>query len=254
MKIKDMPIYVGKRAYDDNRKIGLPGTLIMPESKSDISLIFETGLNGHHQDYIDYFGKLLGNDFNVYINEMRNRGLWMVDQSPDDLAQVDEIIRDITETDKVFYVGHSMGMDIAVETRIRHKNEIKGLYGICAYPSIGFTRSRTSENRKGSWEEKIIDSLPLISFLSYPLKNSMINDPVRFAIAENDEVLNIHGMRNNARRFVEFYSQYPKSTSKIFKGKNHCFNNTKYMFSPFNRDEPEKLVDDIIKFVYCTIL
>ena len=253
MKVTNMPMYVGKRTYDDNIKIELPGTLIKPESRSDITLILEAGLNCHHQNYISHFGRLLANDFNVYISEIRNKGFWKVNQSPDDFSQVDEKIRDITETDKIFYLGHCMGMNIAVEAKNKHNKDIMGMYGICTYPSIGFTRTKSEDLNNKSLQERLIDYIPRISFLGYPLKESQIEEPVRFAIAEKDELLNINGSKDMIQRFKTFFYQYPKATCKVFDGRYHCFNNKRGERIPFNVLKPDMLVDDITRFVYWTM-
>ncbi len=254
MKIKETTIAVGKRAADDKRKLDLPGTLITPDTQSDTLLLVLCGFSGHQEHYVEFFGKQMGAEFSVYISEMRGRGLCNTDRCIDDFAQIDSTMRDEIETDRVFYIAHSMGMPISVAAKNRHGLNVAGLYGISTFPSIGDTRTKDPDIQIKSLQHRLLDSLAGINYgpLGVQLDDEEISEPVRFAIAGQDEVTGTTHPAT-AERFVSSFNRYPDSSSKIFAGKNHCFNKRRRDYKPFNKDDPEILVSDVKEFVYRTI-
>lgn len=99
-----MKIEVGRRDIDDNEKTVLLGTLVSPDKRSETLLVLSSGLGGHYKDYYDYFGKFLGNHFNECLGDHRINGLARGKTLSRDFFEVDSRLRDIVETDDVFYV------------------------------------------------------------------------------------------------------------------------------------------------------
>lgn len=249
--ISEPVLYVGRRGIEDKKKVGIPGKLIKPGSRSDTLILFACGIQGKHHDYYEHFGKLLGNEFNVYITELRSRGLEFGDTLKADHYQIDNQLRDIVEAEKVIYIGHSMGMSVSVASKNEYGLKVDGFYGICAYPSFGDSRTSDEDINSESIQQRAVNIAEVFDFgpLAARLKDQKILEPSRFAIGGIDEVLNTKD-RKVAKRFQNYFKRYQNSSSQIFEGKNHCFNQTLYDFAPFNKNDPNILINDILNFVY----
>src|SRR3989338_333123 len=105
MKYQDLSLGVGKRDLDDKKQVSISGRLIKPDTRSDILLIVSTGFLGKHPDYFEHFGKLLGEEFNVYITEHGRKGFSKGTTLKRDFLQIDTQARDRAETDKVIYMS-----------------------------------------------------------------------------------------------------------------------------------------------------
>ena len=284
MKSEYMPLKVGKRGLDDKVKIELPGRLIQPDTRSEISIFIIPGFTGHYEDYIDYFAKKLGQEFNVYVSELRNKGTRSVKHSLDDLVQIDEQVRDRVETNKVIYAPHSMGVSVAAAAIEEHKPEVKGVYAISAYPSVGDVLTRDPDPDKRSLlqigVDEVLSRLPLdflstvpmplyafgikdvfgfptedirtipASMIRHTLKEANIDQPIRFAIAGKDNWVNTRYPEAIERYETIFSNQFKGFTSRLFEDRNHCFNFDPEKLAPFNEDCPEPLANDIREFVY----
>ena len=284
MNVRYTPLKVGKRGLEDKVQIELPGTLIKPDSRSDILLLVEAGFFGHHEAYIDFFGKKLGNEFNIYLSQIRDRGVRSVKHSLDDLFQIDLQLRDLVETDRVVYIGHSMGANIVMASIEKHNTQVKGIYAICAYPSYGDTRTRNENPDKKSLQQRGLDMLSVLAIdhltkiptkklpvglinkiyrleidefaaipvapLKYQIKKANIDEVVRFAICGNDELVNTRYPEIAERFKTMFTGRFKNSTVEVFPDRNHCFNFAYKDMAQFNKDDPEPLVYDVTKFVY----
>lgn len=248
MKFQDLALSVGKRGFDDIKKVDIPGRLITSDTKSDILLLFSTGFSGKHLDYFEYFGKLLGEEFNIYITEHRGRGMSKGSTLKRDFSQIDEQIRDRVETDKVIYIGHSMGTAIANTCAEEFKKNVVSLYGICAYPL--FSDSRIKPDGSNSLTQLITKHVEKSEFGPLiPLINGHnLITPTKIAIGGNDHILRTYNL-GVKQKFIDKFEQYGAEV-EVFDGRNHCFNNKPFDFVPFNKVKPEVLVDNIKSFVY----
>ncbi len=251
MTLTDLTLTVGKNCADDKNKTTIPGMLIKPDTKSDILIIFTAGIFGKYPDYIENFGKILGKEFNIYLTELQNKGFAKGNNLISSNYQIDQQIRDRIETDNVIYISHSMGMNIAVETKNKYQTKVRKLYGICAYPSLGDTQTNQEDITKESSLQKLATLIENSNYgpFAFPLKNQQIDEPIRFAIGDIDEVINTRKPAI-AKRFEEYFLKFPNSSTRLFHNANHCFNRTPYDFAPFNKDNPTILIEDIKEFIY----
>lgn len=254
MKSLEMTVEVGHAdVYDDNR-VDIKGTLIRPENKSRVLVLFACGVIGHRLDYEVYFGKMLGNEFNVYITQLRDGGWTSGENLMRDHFQIDTSIREIVEPEKVVYVGHSMGMNVSVASKNKYGTEVNCFYGICAYPSFGDSRTDDDDLSKISLQQKFVSFAEKLDIgpLGLALKDQTIHEPVRFAIGGIDEVVNTR-RPNVCKRFKQYFERFENSSVEVFQGRNHCFNYKPKDFAPFNKDDPKVLVDDVTRFIYDNI-
>ena len=249
MRTIDWCVNVGKRDFDDKKKIKIPGKLIKPSTKSDILLLFVAGRKACCDAYVDYFGKWLGNEFNIYITELRRKGFTKGKKVLRDLLQIDQSLRDRVETNKVVYIGHSMGMPLAVAAKNKYDLEVIGYYGICTYPSFGDSRTFDADIAQESPLQIAVYTFTDFAPIAFPLTKQDIEEPIRFAIGGNDHALKTYDPRV-AQRFIKHFSRFPNSSSEVFAEKNHCFNHVPKDLNPFNKDEPDTLVKDVVEFVY----
>ncbi|MBI5393485.1 hypothetical protein HZA96_06470 [Candidatus Woesearchaeota archaeon] len=250
---------VGKRSIDDDCKDYIQGKLYHPTNPKDILLIFFCGVTGDHKDYLKHFIEPLAEQYPIGIAELRKRGLCDAKQSPDDMHFIHSELVSRVQAKTVMYLGHSMGANLAVASQNKYSANIAGFYAIAPYPSIGdiFTKS-VDPNKKSPLQKTVewIYDYHLIpqkykGVFAYPLRKSSLTVPIRFAIAEQDEVVRTEhpAVRD---RFIHYFKHnpcYPNGKPLIFEGKNHCFNGTRKKFKPFNEDSPHNLLDNIIDFI-----
>jgi len=245
MRFDDIALSVGKREIDDKKKVNISGRLISPDTKTDILLLLSTGLGGKHPDYYTHFGKLLGEEFNVYITEHRRRGISKGSTLKRDFSQIDDQIRDRVETDQVIYIGHSMGTAIANTCAEEYGKEVISLYGICAYPR--FSDSRVNSVSLTKIVSNYLEKSEFGPFI--PLTNGhKLVTPAKMAIGGNDHVLRTYDTEV-VKGFLQKFEQY-NAEVEVFDGMNHCFNSKPYDLAPFNKIKPVVLVDNIKEFVY----
>lgn len=221
--------------------------ILCPGSKK--LLICVAGVIGKNKDYLKYFADKLGEDFNVYMTELRNRGIANVDNCARDLVRTEQDLRKTLGLEDVVYVAHSMGMNVVARTRNFSDSKISGFYGCAAYPSAGDTRAISENPDEKGLQQRAIDLLSKLNFSSIgtQLKEHIFEEPVRFAIAGKDTIVNTINPQV-LKRFENYFRRNPKSSTRTFDGFNHCFNYTPGDYSPFNKDEPNLLVDDIKNF------
>ena len=221
--------------------------ILCPSSKK--LLLCVTGVYGKSKDYLPYFADKLGENFNVYITELRNRGIASVDNCARDLAQIEQNLRKTLGLDDVVYIAHSMGMNVAARTRKFSDSKVNGFYGCAAYPSVGDTRAVSEDLEERGLKQVGIDLVSRLNFGPFgaPLKEYIFKEPVRFAIPGNDEVLNTNNPQV-LERFETYFKRNPNASTRVFDGVNHCFNYKRKDYSPFNKDNSDLLVDDIKNF------
>lgn len=250
MTLTEMQLELGKRGLDDKVKIESTGYLVEPDTRSNILILLQAGFLGKPEDYIPHFAEQIGKEVNVYVSPLRNRGLF-VKNALDDHLQTYEQVRNRTEADIVIPAGHSMGMNVSVASVEKNDLQVAGIYGLAAYPSLGDTRTRDGDPDKKSLQHKLVDlfgSIVPLSPLQYPLREANIDETVRFAIAENDEVLGIRNRPEVAERNKRILNEQFDSTSRTFGKKNHCFNYGYLDLAPFNKDDSQPLIDDVLDF------
>lgn len=250
-------IKIGKSGIKDRKKAEVSGLLIAPHKKIETLILVQTGWLSDYSDYEEHFGQFLGCEYHVYITNFRKNGSFDSQRSLDDFAQIDISLRKELKPEHVFYIGHGLGMNVVVGAMNKHNLTPDGLYGICACPSYADTTTHDSNPDHESLAQRFIDTFSRhypahflslgIGPMELSLKDYHISEPVRFAIGGNDEVLNTND-RAVAQRFISYFSQYPLSSSQIFRGRNHGFNCDSGL-TPFNRDEPMELVLDIREFI-----
>lgn len=249
MEKKEYSIECGRASFDDSRKISIPGQLILCHGSKKL-LICTGGLTGDYRDYLPYFADKLGADFNVYMTQLRNKGFANVDNCARDLVQIDKHLRKTLGIENVVHVGHSMGMNVVARSREFSDAKLNGFYGISSYPSYGDTRTRSSDLDEKELQQMILDFASKLNYgpIGSPLKEHLFEEPVRFAIAGNDELLDLRGNPKVLERFKKYFSRNPQGSTRVFDGKNHCFNHAPWDFKPFNRDDSKQLIDDIKDF------
>lgn len=245
---------VGKRGLEDRIKINLPGTLVKPFNRSDTLFLFVTGVTGHHQDYVVHFAEPLGQFVNVYVAEIRKRGLCRASVTLDDIFQIDRQVRDRAEVSTVIYAGHSMGVNLVVASHEKYHSIVQGFYDICPYPSYGDAFTRNPDFRKRSFQQRcleLVGKTTQFGPLAYPLRNATVSLPMRFAIAGNDEV--VHTEHPDVlERFTMYFndrSRFPQGSLQVFYGRGHCFNFQRGDYKPFNKDQPQELINDVVAFI-----
>ena len=285
MQILDFPVEVGKRAYDDDEKILLPGTYVSPDTSSSTLLIVESGWDRQHTDYIGSFAALLGKEFHVYVSELRHNpwvkgskgnGLCKTSHCIDDLLQVHEHMQDLSEVENVFYLGHSMGAVIAAAAAEQLSSDIsesssfqpspqptsspvfnyslQGLYNMSAFPSYGDCFTASLDPKTRSIMHRLIDLFSAFDIgpIGSPLKYSSHDKPSRFAIAGDDHLLHTDNP-TVAERFKTIFTASGDTSTAVFPERNHVFGTGDYhklSKVTFNSYKPQELVDDIILFVY----
>lgn len=234
------PFYVGKRSMDDANKVAIRGQYIPNRASSKNLLIIVGGFGARDFDYVQYVGTPLAQDFHVYATEIRNQGWAPASVCARDLAQIDVGLRQRLGVENVAYIGHSMGMNIVAAAKNLYGLQMKGMYAMFAFPSLADTKIDDDLEEKrpfAAWSD--------IGPFGLPLKKQIINEPIRFAIPGEDEVLHT-GSPIVERRFRKAFSRFPRSSSRVFPGKNHCFNYApEISHGPINQDDSQPLVDDI---------
>ncbi len=247
MENLEYSIESGREALEDTRKIPIPGQLILcPDSKK--LLICSAGFTGDYKSYLEYFAEKLGTDYNVYMTQLRNKGFANVDNCARDLIQIEQHLRKTLGLEDIVHVGHSMAMNVIARSQ-ELGSRAKAYYAVCAYPSAGdITAKNTRLNKKG-FKQIMLDVASRLNFgpLGSPLKEHVFEEPIRFVIAEKDELLKT-GNPETLQRFKEYFARNPKSSSVVFNNKNHCLNYTPWDLTPFNRDDPDQLVNDLKNF------
>ena len=142
-----------------------------------------------------------------------------------------------------------MGMNVAARTRKFSDSKVNGYYGCAAYPSIGDTQTESEDIEKRGLRQAGLDLVSRLNFgpVGAPLKEHVFEEPVRFAVPGNDEVLNTNNPQV-LERFETYFKRNPNASTRVFDGVNHCFNYKRKDYSPFNKDNPDLLVDDIKNF------
>lgn len=249
MEKQDYSIECGKRSIDDSKKISIPGELILCPSSRKLLLCIG-GFIGNYRDYLPYFAEKLGEDFNVYFSELRNRGFTNVDNCGRDLVQIDQHLRKKLGIEDVVYVGHSMGMNAIAASRKINDSRVNGVYGISVCPSIGDSRTRSDDLNEKGLQQTVLDLISGFNYgpLGSPLKEHVFEEQVRFALAGNDEVLNLKNNTTVLKRFLKYFDRNPKSSTRVFEGMNHCFNYKPWDLKPFNKDSSDLLIEDIKYF------
>lgn len=257
MNTEERFIKVGKSGIKDRKKVEVSGLLISSHKNTKILVLVQTGWLSDYSNYEEYFGQFLGCEYSVYITNFRKNGAFEAQRSLDDFAQIDKSLRKELKPELVFYIGHGLGMNVVVGAMNMHNLKADGLYGICACPSYADTTTHDSNPDHESLVQRVIETvsdlypthfLPFgLGPMELSLKDYHVSEPVRFAICDNDEVLNTNDPAV-AQRFINYFSQYPLSSSKIFRGRNHGFNCNNQL-TPFNRDEPTDLIIDIKGFI-----
>ncbi len=283
MAQQELLLEVGKRAIDDTKKQLIPGTLVTPATRSDITILFTAGFGASHDDYVEHFAALIGKKVNIYVSEIRlpsfgpfissfskfskqpiktqgNTFFSATERTLDDILQIDQQIRERTEATTVIYAGHSMGVNLAVAAYNKQKKcdiqpavAVKAFYGISPYPSFGDAMTRNTNLQKYSALQRFIDIAAKTKYgpLAYPLKDTIITEPIRFAIAGNDEVTQTQHTAV-LERFVGYFldkEHFQQASHKVFYGRNHCFNYTQQDYAPFNKNGPKELIHDLLNFV-----
>lgn len=250
MQYRDISLLVGDRGIEDTRKQEIPGRLIRPDSRSELLLIISCGLGGNHNDYSDNFGQLLGEEVNVYITEQRKKGWTKGSTLKQDFSQIEKQVKDIVETDNVVHIGHSMGAAVANGSTQEYGLQPRGLYGICAYPTLADTQIGAGDEKGETFMQNIIKLAarselgPLLPFSQEP----KLGMPCKIAIGTNDNIL-----RTNRTEVLEVFQEKFQGYGahvELFKGRNHCFNYKQKELAPFNKDDPQVLVDNVREFIY----
>jgi hypothetical protein len=241
-----------KGSIDDSKKVYIPGELtVCPGSKK--LLLCVTGVYGRYRDYLPYFVDKLGKDFNVYVTELRNKGMANVDNCARDLIRIEQGLRKTLGLEDVVYIAHSMGMNVVARSRKFSDSKIRGFYGCSAYPSAGDTRTASENLEERGLQQRVIDLISRLNFgqIGSQLKEHIFEEPVRFAIPGNDELLKTSNPQV-LKRFEKYFMRNPKGSTRVFEGFNHCFNYSPHTLTglgePFNKDNPDLLVDDIKNF------
>lgn len=243
MKLKYLDLLVGKRGLDDREKIKIPGKLIMPDKKSDTLLLLSVGWSGKYSDYLEYFGELLGEEFNVYITEHRQGRFRSASTLKKDFSQIDEQIRERVEPDNVIYIGHSLGTAIANGCIRDFEKKVAGLYGICAYRQYSDSKSNHLIRFITRYVEK-----SKRGFLVPLFEETQFTVPTKLAIGGGDHTLCTYKL-GIQQRFFDIFEQHGAEV-EIFENMNHHFNMEFSKFDGFNRNEPELLVNSIGEFVH----
>ena len=143
-----------------------------------------------------------------------------------------------------------MGTAVANRSLEDYGQNVRSLYGICAYPTLGDTRAKSSDIKKKTLTQGIVDLTSKIEFGPVvPLTDGCnLTIPTKIAIGSNDHVLQTY-KPEVLLRFLQKFQQYGAET-EVFEGMNHCFNYKPRDLVPFNRDNPNILVDNIKQFEY----
>lgn len=197
--------------------------IYLPKKKSKELVVFIPGWSGKVKDYTKFLLKPISTEYNVLGLNLPKLGNTSLERC---ILEISEKLND--NFDKVFYLTHSMGTQVAVAMENKMKNKMDALYAINGFP--GFL---------GCYGLDI--ELPLAPFKK--LKKYNINCPARFAIAEDDEVIRT---KNNKLKLIDFFSN--NGELKFFENKYHCFNDAKYDYEPFNKDRSDILIKDILEF------
>lgn len=268
-EIENITYSNGIKKVTDNR-IGIPGTLFTPKKKSDVLVIIEGGISGDQRDYQKYFAKPLAEEYNVYTTELKNRGIAFSSTFPDDFANKERIVRKIVSPKSEVYIGHSVGFNVVASAINKHNLRPDGVYGVSPFPSVGETRTESSDPSNKSLLQKVcdnLDELVPVGPLGRHFERIKGDIPVRVAIPENDEFVNSEVSFNPINikngilplsykkrlpvlsRYVEYFRKNGITDIQIFPGRNHCFNYEQFDFRPFNKDNSKSLITDVRNFI-----
>lgn len=244
---------VGKRAISDPQTVEVAGGLVESRRPTNNLILMVSGLGGRWFDNIEYIGNQLNDNAHFYSMELRNLGWGPLSVYARDVAQVDAQLRKKLDVDNVLMIGMSAGMNVAVASKNRYGLPYNGLYGLSAFPD--FAESRTvEEGGTPTLLQRAIRGIgSAFDFSAFvPITGQKINEPVRFAIADQDECIQTRQYgKPMIEKLVRAFSRFPNSSYQVFPGKNHCFNDAEKYFrgtGPINRDNHMPLVEDIREY------
>ena len=227
-------IYRGLRTEVSQRKSiqlpkGLPPGVYLPaQHSSSVLLIIQGGWNRKCGDYVEFLARPLAERYHVYIAELRTGtlirkpGACFAWRCVKDLLGVHEAIQTQTGATQVVYVGHSMGGAIAAEVIRRGARDVRGFYGMAAYPSLG--DSQDLEKSRGRLRQRLFNALAASRWgpFAYPLKGQRFDIPCRFAIGGKDARLNTD--RPEIRtRFEALFERVGHSSTAVIEEGDHYF-------------------------------
>lgn len=227
---------------------------ISQEEKRGIIIV--TGYTGSKRDYSDFL-KRIRKYYPTQVISLKAKGKATGKAMLDQLIKSDKIARKNLGTDKVVYVGHSLGFHVLAEAERQHKIQALANIAIATYPSAGDCYNPNEDISKKTFLQRIINLLPNYSLLSFPIKKSSSKSiRTKFILGENDPVLYRGDSKEGVRRrFMNYFSQFPDSEVVVIPG-DHGFNDPndlsisrKPPIQPFNVSYPERLIDEIRDYV-----
>lgn len=208
-------------------------------------LIVVAGYKEPKRDYADFLARLR-KLYPTQIIALKGRGKSTGEKMIAQFIKSDEIARRNLGTDKIIYVGHSMGFPLMVEAAKRHNRRVDGYIGMATYPSAGDCLNSNENPDERNILQRIADYIPNISTLSFPTRKSKIKK-AKFIVAEGDHVCYKWRPESTMKRFVKYFSGVPDSEVVVIPG-NHSFNDAG-IERPFNVSHPDVLIDEIRKYV-----
>ncbi len=170
------------------------------------------------------------------IAELRNRGNAKQEAMQRDIFQIDTWLRQRI-SDRIMYVGHSLGALMQAQSASQYNTDVMGLYGICTYPAFSAIYSDTLLED--------LSSLAVKTRIGPFAEMDRLVLPARFAIGDNDQILRTY-RKDIMQKFIQEFEKMGAQV-RVFNGRNHSFNRDETI-APFNKDEPSILVNNVIEF------
>ena len=181
------------------------GSLEEKVSKEEkTGLIVVTGYKGAKRDYADFLSRLR-EYYPAQIISLKKRGKTTGKKMINQFIKSDEIARKNLGTEKIIYLGHSLGFTILIEAARKHKRRADAYIALATYPSAGSCYNPNEDLSKNTLRQKVVDSLPDYSTLSFPLKKSEIGK-TKFILAKDDPVTYRASPKEGVKkRFINYF-------------------------------------------------
>ena len=209
-------------------------------SGSDQVVLLVEGLTGKDVDYQEHFAAPLAERFNVRTVELPGRGFAFGEKMRAYVEEMTNRTADDYGVGNIVLVGNSLGGFVSRQLMEDERIRPDGFYGLCAFPN--FRNGGKIRNALSSLAEKLD-----FSVLLKPTDCSGISVPSRYCIPGNDEVLS--WIRSDCAEAYKEIFEKEGATVYPMDDRNHCLNFKRGDLSPFNRDSPVEVVDDLTEFV-----
>lgn len=207
------------------------------------AIIFVSGLLGKRKDYLD-FVNTLNEHYRTEMIALKAGGISGGEAMVKQFIKDDEDARKRLGTDRIIYIGHSLGFKILAEAERRTKRPAIAHIALATYPSVGDCINADKDPSRKTLLQKAMSYFPNYSIFSFP--QSELPKTKYIVPRQDDNCFFVRPRNKVRRRFVNTFNR-ERAETVVIRG-NHCYNKGRKL-APFNADHPENLTKEIFDYI-----